>query len=346
MILNTDGNLYLIARLLQSMQPGGDFNVLMSFNDSGDTLKTKSFVSLYSTGLSNIHSLMNNNDVIDGFYGTATGFSVFSPLQILEIDTNLNINFFEVSNIGGNILQFSSRFTTKWLNESNYLLLNSEKPNNSSTVDIFVAKFNTSHEIVGEPIWVGRPDTSDWVPRYGMDWSDPDNIFVCAYQFVYHVPWEVSQVVALIDSSLNVKGMKYYGEDLNFGIWTLCATSDGGAILPVAHHDYNNPYIDTDLIVWKISANDLITSSAETTNPYDSDYYVYPNPGNDVLNIQTAQKGVSVDIYDDKGNLILKKELQDSYLNQINTSCFVPGNYIYKFTDSRGNTDSGKWMKY
>lgn len=345
-ILQNHGNeFYVHARFNQSEMLGGDYNQLMRLNNSGDTIKTRSYISLYSLGLSDIYSIMNSNGNIDGIYGTATGFSSFSPLQMLEIDTNLNIEVHEIDNIGGEIFQFSPRFTTKWLNDSIYLLLNSEKQNNSSTLDIFLSKFNSSHEYIGDPIWVGRPDTNDWVPRYGMDWTDPNNIFLCAYQFVYHVPWEVSQLVALVDSDLNIKGMKNYGKDLNFGIWTICATSDGGAVIPSAHHDYNNPHIDNDLIIWKISSDDIITSAAETLNPYDSDYLVFPNPGGELLNIQTARKGVKMEIYNEIGTLILEFQLSDSYLNKVNTSTLRTGNYIYKFTDDQGYSESGKWIK-
>ena len=341
-IQNDDNKVYLTSKFL--VQNSSDYNLMMQLNFNGDTIRTRGYYSNYYTGLGEVNFIMNNNGNIEGVYGFTMSFSSFSPLQILEIDTNFNISYTEIQPTGYT-LALHPRFTTKWLDDSTYLFLNSDTPENGYGVDIFVAKFKTSHEIVGEPIWVGRPDTSDYVPRYGMDWTDPDKIFVCAYQFVYHVPWEVNQLVALIDSDLNIKGMKYYGEDLNYGIWTLCATDDGGAILPVGVHDYNNPYIDIDLVIWKISAEDLITSAAETKNPYDRDYLVFPNPGNDVINVQTARRGVIIEIFNSQGVMLMKKQLSDSYRNEINTSLLPPGNYIYKFTDNEGYTENGKWIK-
>ena len=139
--------------------------------------------------------------------------------------------------------------------------------------------------------------------------------------------------------------MKYYGKDLNFGIFSICATSDGGAILVVGQHDYNNPAYDLDLIIWKIQAEDLITSAAETTNPYDSDYSVFPNPGNDMLIVQTARKGVNMQMFNDRGILVFENKFKDTFINEINTASLPEGVYIYKCTDNEGFTETGKWIK-
>ncbi|MCD4665893.1 MAG: T9SS type A sorting domain-containing protein, partial [Bacteroidales bacterium] len=315
-----EGKIYVAGKGL-NLSKTSSYDVLLQLFENGDVANSNIF-----TEMGSIYAIMKNNGNIDGFYAMGMGFSGFAHVEILEVDTNLNYSFTEIDD-GNYDLNFGPYYTAKWLNDSIYIFAGTDCPINSDYKDLCVIKLNNEHEIIEDPIWVGRPDTSDFGPRYSMDWTDPDYIYLCAYQSGYHVPFEINSLVAIIDSDLNFKGMKYYGKDLNFFIYTVCATDDGGAILAVGQHDYNDPFYDVDLIIWEIKAEDILTSASETTNPYDYDYGVFPNPGSEILYIQTARKGVNMQMFNDRGILVFENKFKDTFINEINTASLPEGVY-------------------
>lgn len=82
-----------------------------------------------------------------------------------------------------------------------------------------------------------------------------------------------------------------------------------------------------------------ITDVEEITTT-DSKVAVYPNPGNNILNIITTENNFSkLQIFDFQGRMILEKDI-DSEITTINTESWAKGLYFWKI----GN-ETGKWIK-
>ena len=81
----------------------------------------------------------------------------------------------------------------------------------------------------------------------------------------------------------------------------------------------------------------------------DSEISIYPNPGNDMLNICTTLQNAHVEIYDLSGKLIYSQKITDNIIS-INAEVWPSGAYIWKVfagvsTGSMTLVETGKWIK-
>ena len=81
----------------------------------------------------------------------------------------------------------------------------------------------------------------------------------------------------------------------------------------------------------------------------DSEVSIYPNPGNNMLNICTALQNARVEIYDITGKLVYNQEITEN-VTSINTEGWPSGAYIWKVAvgTSTGlvtEVETGKWIK-
>ena len=81
----------------------------------------------------------------------------------------------------------------------------------------------------------------------------------------------------------------------------------------------------------------------------DSEISIYPNPGNNMLNICTTLHNAHVEIYDLSGKLIYSQKITDNIIS-INAEVWPSGAYIWKVfagvsTGSTTLVETGKWIK-
>ncbi len=91
--------------------------------------------------------------------------------------------------------------------------------------------------------------------------------------------------------------------------------------------------------------DEIVGVAEKTIDPYDSDYFIYPNPGKEKLNINTARKGVELKIIDINGKEVMRRRLDDTFLHTYDVSKLSSGNYILHFRDNEGYEESIKWIK-
>ncbi len=322
---------------------------LLKMDSDGNILQTNFPQYPDSAYTNRVFGILDYNYSTNTFVAFGAQFEYTSAIQAIEIDTNLNFTITGFDDLANDYF-LSPYGIAKWLNDSIYLFLSADIPNNVSTNkrDLFITKMNKYYEFVDNPIWFGRKDTADIPGYYSMDFFEQDKVFVASHTHTsLTVQIENKYLIGLIDSELNIKGKKWIGsENVNYFFWTLCATSDGGCIFVSETYDYlNNPSYDKDLHILKLYPEDIITSAAETPLTIDSDYNIFPNPGKDELYIQTANKGVIIQLFNEQGIEVLSEQIDDNYTSCINTSNLSSGVYFYKFTDKRGFSESGKWIK-
>ncbi len=317
----------------------------MKFNENGDTIKT-ALSAFHSVSLWTFN-IFENKEGEPGFGLFVNGHSYVSHTQLIKIDTNLNYTVIDLNDISQGYV-FGYGISAKWLDDSVYLFSSCDDPAPNVYKDLFVSKMDADNNFIGEPLWVGRPDTNDFAGFYNMDFKFTDKIYLGAYNSQgISSSYENRFFIAMIDDGLNVKGTKSIGMPNNhFRFTALCATSDGGCIFASTKHDFvNSPEYDVDLYILKLFPDDITTSAAETPLEIDSDYNIFPNPGNDELYIQTSNKGVKIQFFNEQGIVVLSEQLNDSYTSIINTSGLSSGLYFYRISDKRGFSETGKWIK-
>jgi hypothetical protein len=316
---------------------------MMKFNMNGDTLKTNyPYYDLFSKYTYGILNRPDNNGVIT--FGRNFDNSM-TAMQAIEIDSNLN---YSIHPIEDPLSTHTENATAKWFTDSTYLLSCRAINDNSGTTnnkDIEILLMNGQHQIL-EQHWAGRPDTNDYPAwRSSMDFVDKDNIWVSGS--IQHSPTaqiNTNILVYLLDSNLDIKGMKYYGGDMNYNACTTTATADGGCILGGTVYDWENSFEDDqDLWIKKIFPNDILTNAEDTPDPNDRDIIVYPTLFSNELQIKTFRKQLTFTIYDISGNQVLSTPINNT--STINTSNVKDGFFIYEFSYQNNVIQTGKLLK-
>ena len=76
----------------------------------------------------------------------------------------------------------------------------------------------------------------------------------------------------------------------------------------------------------------------------DSEISIYPNPGNNTLNICTTLQNACVEVYDMNGRLVYSQEITEN-TTAINAKNWSDGIYLWKVISDGKEVESGKWIK-
>nr|NQU93490.1 T9SS type A sorting domain-containing protein [Bacteroidota bacterium] len=337
MLKNTDGRIYVT---LERAIPTGALKGVLELSSFAQVVKE---MISYNIG----------GGIMNPFPSHGSGFFLLrgNPVPwaaggITEVDTNLNFTDHILPYyINGQYYEMGTRGGCKWLNDTTYILI-SEGSSNTYGNDLYLYKLNNEHEFLTEPFIIGRENINDQsLNRRGIDWTDPEFIYVASWSWP-GMNMANTYYAAVINENFEVLGAKSYGGNNNTAVSSMLATGNGSCIMVGSQRDYlAGDEFDWDGYVAFFQPDDIITSANETSNPYDSDYLLYPNPGQDELYIQTARKGVILKMYDQTGKLVLTYKFPNEFRNQIKTLQLKPGLYVCRLTDKDGNTEYKKWIK-
>lgn len=96
-------------------------------------------------------------------------------------------------------------------------------------------------------------------------------------------------------------------------------------------------------LVWENPEYGTCTYDAIEENK-DSEITLYPNPGNNTLNICTTLQDARVEVYDMSGRIFYRQEITDN-ITIINTSYWSSGTYMWTVVVDGKVVESGKWIK-
>lgn len=106
----------------------------------------------------------------------------------------------------------------------------------------------------------------------------------------------------------------------------ICEYFDGEEIY---HNNYyNDCYVDF--------------SDIEEKDMYSTE--VYPNPGNNILNIKTPLQNARIEVFDILGKTIFKQDITEE-ITKISTENWTNGMYLWKTYNEGKEVNSGKWLK-
>jgi hypothetical protein len=337
MFTNTDGRIYATIDEVSNGLKG-----VLELSSGGEILREKLYPN---TG----------SPILDIFSGNEPGFYLFRShpvawayggITVVDADLNFDTTYLFPMSVNGILYRMGSRGTCKWLNDSTYILASEGKQFTSPTSDLHLYKINSNHEFLTEPFVIGRDEYHEnAAPNRCIDWHDPQIIYVAGFV------WASSQYatpgfVAVINEEFDLLGWKSIGGDYNIGVNSIIATPDGGCVMVGSRRDYHAgiPH-DLDGYVVFLYPEDIITSVVEKGYSNMSDYSLFPNPGADILNIQTARKGVILHIYDRSGRTVLQQKLEDAFHSRIDVAHLPAGFYICQLTDKYGFSEHIKWIK-
>jgi hypothetical protein len=333
---NTDGRIYLTID-----EPSNFLKGTLEVSPNAEILKDKMYFGMG-------HPTLNPFPKSDGGLYLLRGNPVpWAFCGITEVDTCLNYGttYLFPMEVNGIMYDMGTRGSCKWLNDTTYLLC-SEGSLETETVDLHIYKINNHHEFLMEPLMIGHEYYDDIVPNYqSISWTDPQRIYVVG-SMQPSMNFKSTYYVAIINEDLELLGYKICGGDKNTWISGIIATPDGGCVMVGSQRDYHagNP-LDGEGYIARFHPDEIITSAAETTNPYDSDYMLFPNPGSDQLNIQTARKGVKIEMFDQTGRMVVQQKLNDEFRNHISIDNLPAGLHHCRLTDKQGYVENKKWIK-
>ncbi len=222
-----------------------------------------------------------------------------------------------------------------------------------SGFDIAYCMFNNNMEII-DSNYIFIPDTMDYAAN--SDFSTPDTLFLGG---TVNTNWNPSfppnfqrenHKVVIQCSNLNTDEIywtKRYGGDANYMMKSVFATSDNHCVAMASYYDWqNNPVQERDIVLFKVDANGVITNTLNGHDLHQLSYSVYPNPGNGKMHVQnyTGTNNFILTLTDLRGNIVLRKNLSGKTAT-INTSNLSAGVYLYKIGNSKGENETGKWIK-
>jgi hypothetical protein len=181
-----------------------------------------------------------------------------------------------------------------------------------------------------------------------LDFITPSRIFFTGshdHHFGFY-PHGVSWIMTgLLDSSLNTIYQQFYGGDAEYNPFSLLATKDGGSMIAGTKFDYHTQDNEMDIIFLKFDSTGSITGTLppEVNQPYS--FIVYPNPGQDYIQLTGNLEGLLFELYDQKGSLVRSIQLVNGN-NAIPTDDLPTGTcYLYQIINSRKVIFTGKWIK-
>lgn len=153
-----------------------------------------------------------------------------------------------------------------------------------------------------------------------------------------------SWVLRKLDANFQQLWTREYGNDAYYFMQGLFATADGGCLMYGQRH---NPDVFAPRTAYylKINSAGQVTATSEVPLSEYAKIKAFPNPTNEVLNIDFTDFSISekIDIYlfDSFGRCVFKDVTTEKQV-QVNTSNLANGQYIIKATNEKGTTRTQK----
>ncbi|MBW6491631.1 MAG: T9SS type A sorting domain-containing protein [Lentimicrobium sp.] len=241
----------------------------------------------------------------------------------------------------------------KWTNDSTFYLLG-KSMDPSPLHNLAVVKQFHPFDTTGHLFWRWNPtDTVDYPSAWkGIDLKHPDTLFAGGtHNLSVYNPYYAHQpswfVVLQLDSLLNLRWERFYGGDYYYVMSNLIATQDGGCLIGGWRFDYHNSIYDqTDLVLFKLNNEGLITGLQKPNAVQVREAIIFPNPVRDQMHIRLALQHPEalLILYDQNGKRVLEQQLINTE-STVKITHLSPGLYLYTLTSKTGLNESGKFIK-
>jgi hypothetical protein len=340
-IVRHNGNIVFSAQYTVSPT---DWRICMyEITTDGDFVRNKFFVPTISfTNLAStlLEDTLHNNYKLFSMVPVASR-SYLSSITYLDTVFNVTESILLNSGIVGD------QNTAKWLNDSTYLLTSRRRDLVYFETDIGICKM-TSDDSLLSAAYFGKPDTVDYAGLYNnLDFISHNNIFFAGESNIYAYYQNVPSWIMLniVDSNLNLKSQHFYGGDVFYLVNSILATQDSGCVLSCSRYDHNIQDNEFDVYILKVNKDGLLVSTPETPEINRQLCTVYPNPGSEMVNVNSIKDGLQFQLLDLTGKLQLATSLGKGN-NLLDASGLAAGIYLYRIMDKENQTvQTGKWLR-
>lgn len=316
------------------------FTFMYRFSSSFDSLQFKLFDDHWSL----CQDLVERND-FKGYYLVVLGFNgAGDPGKIISLDLSFQV---KKTVVMPNVMNLSC---LKY-SDNSHLIVTGEYSYNwpvNNRRDIGVLKYDTLLNLINSNAF-GKSDTEDFPGlQNNLDLTNVHSIFIGGTsnmgpdEFLTQDSW---YILNNIDTSLNLNWQRYYGGDGYYTLYGVLATHDGGCLMYGTFWDYHNTqkYVRY-LSLIKVDKNGILLGFDGKPSPLLQNVILYPNPGNDWVNVMTQLPNICIEFFDIAGKTMLKRPLSPG-LTLIETLGLNSGMYIYRVFSNTKMIQTGKWIK-
>jgi hypothetical protein len=189
----------------------------------------------------------------------------------------------------------------------------------------------------------GIPDSIDTPGK--LDFINTDTIYYGGTRNLTNNPVQDSWV-SLFTTNLQgeVLEHRFWGGGGQYQFSDLTALPTGGFLMAVTRWDYLNfPEGKTrDIRLITENYGNPITGNANITFKKDN-FQLYPNPGNNIIQIKAVGNGLYFRLLDVHSRIILETDFDETA--EIEISGLRPGIYFYEVSEGKKILQTGKWIK-
>ncbi|MBI9033278.1 MAG: T9SS type A sorting domain-containing protein [Bacteroidales bacterium] len=309
-------------------------NQFLKFNLDGDLIHEKTYNTYKWEIIYDILKEQNPSSYNFNVFGM--GFNLPGDVR-LTLDSNFNI----INEVNSPV---TNEQDAEWINDSLFILCGSVIL--TDTIFITTKIMDTNSIVYQESIFTHQTSKNQHVGVFnGQSYIDENKFYLGGFTHANIAIAPTSNYLMLnkLNTSLTPEWQKFYGGDARYVLFSIKTTPDGGCIMAGSRYDWNTQYNERDIFVMKVDENGLITS-INNEDFQVADAIVYPNPGTNRLQIQSAFPLKEIRMMDVNGRMVLQQPL-NNLMDEINVSLLNAGTYIYQIIGRDGKVQHGKWVK-
>ncbi|MCF8347470.1 MAG: T9SS type A sorting domain-containing protein [Bacteroidales bacterium] len=334
---DTQGGFHIISRIFIDYKP---YTLFCRLDKDCDTIKSKIINEFGPNSVSDAMYSLDSSQL----YIFGTGFGSGAGSRVV-FDTSYNYDYITfLPDQPLSHMQAMRYSDTTLVYAAIYPDYSTQGPQSD---DIGISISDTSFSNMNIKLF-GAVDTVDYTADgKTFDFRDPDSIFLLGTHNINFSIWphEVSWIsLRQLNGELQPRSELFFGGDAYYRSYTILATSDGGCLISASRYDFQTQYEEQDVYIRKLTKEEIITGLSHDLSVSAMVGVVYPNPGQDFINVISPYNAAFVCIYDMQGKL-LKYQKIDTGKNVISTNSLKPGIYIYRVISESENVFSGRWIK-
>lgn len=340
-LITPDSNFIVYGKADSSQYGSNDLIYTALFDMNGEKIDFRFYENWRDAG---IYNEMVYKPDSTGFYIIGEINKNYYIKDWIEFDNSLNI--VDYGTIENWLSYLQSPVSASWLSNGTMIIANrSSGITIPSNQDLEVRIVDQDFNMVKDTI-IYYPNEYVYIPvNKGLGFNDENMIWIATFEaaFLFFPGTEVFNF-HIFDSNLNLKGIKQYGGDKRYWFYDLKITSDGGCMLTGKVPDYEGSYNNDGYII-KVMPEDILTFAEETPYAFDKDVMVFPNPFRAMINIQTLRKGLTFNLYNINGALLISVKIDQIPYFSVSTDFIDSGFYSYTISYKNRIVQSGKLIK-
>ncbi len=269
----------------------------------------------------------SNLNLLGAYFGEPYSAINIYNISTLNLEKTDSLNTYDGIGIIDIEIMYSKQFT-----DNSFLFLGLDIPSEN----LSLSKIDNELNVIKTTAF-GLPNNQDFLGQNSsIDFINNNNSIYVVSQYLISPYFSMTK----LNSDIEIEWEHFFTVKDAWLLAGVKATNDNGAIMWGLKYDGTNNnsfFLKSGALGPNSNTNSIIKSH---------ELIIYPNPGNENMQVRTAvqQLGGVFYIYDITGKLVLQQEVTSS-ITQINTSRLLSGTYIYKYINNNKLLESGKWVK-